>query len=326
MGPHTVRLTKCQLIFSVFLMTCTGYASTWFKFKNATPRQPSVSALTRGSIKISTEVFSQPQHSLKNLAEFSHVWIIFLFHKNGRPFTKTMVAPPRLGGARVGLFSTRSPHRPNPIGLTLAKLEKVEGDTIHLCGLDLLDGTPIIDIKPYITSYDYPQDMKETDSAESHLDSAESDLNSAESHLDSSSVPPTMISNPEWITLGGSEKTLNVAFTQDALSQIRQFSPEAEDPAYRLSFLKSPEEAQKAIEDILREDPRSIYRKMKGQDLLYFCVVDCMHVTTWFDEVIKKCEVLRVMPYSARQAMIEANKKQQWDNNLAKIEDKMKVM
>ncbi|XP_057364431.1 tRNA (adenine(37)-N6)-methyltransferase-like [Daphnia carinata] len=289
-----------------------GYASTWFKFKNATPRQPSVSALTRGSIKISTEVFSQPQHSLKNLAEFSHVWIIFLFHKNGRPFTKTMVAPPRLGGARVGLFSTRSPHRPNPIGLTLAKLEKVEGDTIHLCGLDLLDGTPIIDIKPYITSYDHPQDIEKNDSDESHPDSA--------------SVPPTTISNPEWITLGSSEKTLNVAFTQDALSQIRQFSPDAEDPAYRLSFLKSPEEAQKAIEDILREDPRSIYRKMKGQDLLYFCVVDCMHVTTWFDEVIKKCEVLRVMPYSARQAMIEANKKQQWDNNLAKIEDKMKVM
>lgn len=157
-------------------------------------------------------------------------------------------------------------------------------------------------------------------------DSTESTIDSAESTIDSASGPPVTISNPEWITLGSSEKTLNVAFTQDAVSQIRRFSPEAEDPAYRLSFLKSPEEAQKAIEDILREDPRSIYRKMKGQDLLYFCVVDCMHVTTWFDEVIKKCEVLRVMPYSTRQAMNEANKKQQWDNNLAKIEDKIKVM
>jgi hypothetical protein len=182
-----------------------------------------------------------------------------------------------------------------------------------------LDGTPILDIKPYIPSYDYPQDSEQTDTTTTEA------ADSANATDDSTFAgPPTSVSNPEWITLGGQEKTLNVAFTQDALSQIRKFSPDAEDPAYRLSFLKSPEEAQKAIEDILREDPRSIYRKMKGQDLLYFCVVDCMHVTTWFDECIKKCEVLRIMPYTTRKAMNEANKKQQWDNNLAKIEDKIK--
>lgn len=193
-----------------------------------------------------------------------------------------------------------------------------------------MDGTPIIDIKPYIPSYDYPQDNEQTDSVTTEaIDSATTAVSESTNAIEDPTYcgpqnPPTTVSNPEWITLGGQEKTLNVAFTQDALSQIRKFSPDAEDPAYRLSFLKSPEEAQKAIEDILREDPRSIYRKMKGQDLLYFCVVDCMHVTTWFDECIKKCEVLRVMPYTTRKAMNEANKKQQWDNNLAKIEDKMK--
>jgi hypothetical protein len=207
----------------------------------------------------------------------------------------------------------------------LAKIEKVEGDTVHLCGLDLLDGTPILDIKPYIPSYDYPKESEQTDLTTTESDDSTSATDDSVNTTNNSTCvgPPTTVSNPDWITLGGQEKTLNVAFTQDALSQIRKFSPDAEDPAYRLCFLKSPEEAQTAIEDILREDPRSIYRKMKGQDLLYFCVVDCMHVTTWFDECIKKCEVLRVMPYTTRKAMNEANKKQQWDNNLSKIEDKM---
>lgn len=83
--------------------------------------------------------------------------VLFVFHKNEGQCTKAKVAPPRLDGARVGVFSTRSPHRPNAIGLTLARIESVCGDTLHLCGLDLLDQTPIIDLKPYIPSYDCPR-------------------------------------------------------------------------------------------------------------------------------------------------------------------------
>jgi tRNA (Thr-GGU) A37 N-methylase len=71
-------------------------------------------------------------------------------------FSKTKIAPPRLGGKRVGLFSTRSPHRPNLIGLTLAKLESIEGTKINVSGIDLLNGTPILDIKPFIPAYDVP--------------------------------------------------------------------------------------------------------------------------------------------------------------------------
>jgi tRNA (Thr-GGU) A37 N-methylase len=59
-------------------------------------------------------------------------------------------------GKRVGLFSTRSPHRPNPIGLTLAKLERINGTQVEVSGLDLISGTPVLDIKPYIPKYDMP--------------------------------------------------------------------------------------------------------------------------------------------------------------------------
>ncbi len=83
------------------------------------------------------------EHALDGLQHFSHVWLIFVFHRNSSSDTiKAKVAPPRAGGARVGVFSTRSPHRPNAVGLTLAKLEGVEGSKVRLSGHDLLDGTP----------------------------------------------------------------------------------------------------------------------------------------------------------------------------------------
>ena len=187
------------------------------------------------------------------------------------------------------MFSTRSPHRPNPVGLTLAKIESIEGDTLHLCGLDLLDETPIIDIKPYIPSYDSPQeDSTSTSNAESVV---------------------KCVTNPSWTTLGV-HQTLNVVFTEAALQQISQFSPDASSSDFQLKYLKTAEEAIQAVKDILREDPRSIYRKTKCQDRLYFCIVDTMHVTSWFDEVINKCEVIRVMPYSIRKAMNETGNQQ----------------
>ncbi|XP_006143774.1 tRNA (adenine(37)-N6)-methyltransferase isoform X2 [Tupaia chinensis] len=95
------------------------------------------------------------------LEQFSHVWILFVFHKNGHLSCKAKVQPPRLNGAKTGVFSTRSPHRPNAIGLTLAKLEKVEGGTIYLSGIDMIQGTPVLDIKPYIAEYDSPQNLME---------------------------------------------------------------------------------------------------------------------------------------------------------------------
>ncbi|KAM4052743.1 tRNA (adenine(37)-N6)-methyltransferase [Anomaloglossus baeobatrachus] len=134
-----------------------GYIESCFTGKNGTPRQPSICSLSRGSLKISKKVFNNPEHSLMGLQQFSHVWILFIFHKNGHLSCKAKVQPPRLNGAKTGVFSTRSPHRPNAIGLTLAKLDKVEGDTVYLSGIDMIQGTPVLDIKPYIAEYDSPQ-------------------------------------------------------------------------------------------------------------------------------------------------------------------------
>ncbi|XP_050012002.1 tRNA (adenine(37)-N6)-methyltransferase [Alexandromys fortis] len=137
-----------------------GYLESCFLAKNGTPRQPSICSYSRACLKIRKSIFNNPKHSLMGLEQFSHVWILFVFHKNGHLNYKAKVQPPRLNGAKTGVFSTRSPHRPNAIGLTLAKLEKVEGGAVFLSGIDMIHGTPVLDIKPYIADYDTPQNLE----------------------------------------------------------------------------------------------------------------------------------------------------------------------
>ncbi|CAL1290993.1 unnamed protein product [Larinioides sclopetarius] len=144
-------------------MTPVGFISSCFKTKNGIPRQPSLCLAAKGTLTIEKRIFSNPEHSLIGLKEFSHIWILFVFHENGsHTAVKAKVHPPRLNGTSVGVFSTRSPHRPCPIGLSLTKLDKIEGSTLFLSGIDLLDGTPVLDIKPYIPLYDIPLNLKET--------------------------------------------------------------------------------------------------------------------------------------------------------------------
>ena len=93
--------------------------------------------------------------ALRGLETFSHVWIQFIFHQTARDGWKATVRPPRLGGnERVGVFASRSNFRPNPIGLSVVELLAVEGTTLKLGGGDFLDGTPVLDIKPYIPYVD----------------------------------------------------------------------------------------------------------------------------------------------------------------------------
>lgn len=132
-----------------------GVIRTNFPEKRAVPRQPSVCSKLSGFIEINKDIFNNPEHSLERLGDFSHLWIIYHFHKNDS-HAKAKVAPPRLGGERVGIFSTRSPHRPCPIGLSLVEIDRIEGCRIYFHGTDMVDGTPILDIKPYIPRYDSP--------------------------------------------------------------------------------------------------------------------------------------------------------------------------
>jgi tRNA-Thr(GGU) m(6)t(6)A37 methyltransferase TsaA len=118
------------------------------------PRQPGLVPEARGIIKFNND--PDFQHALKGLEQFTHLWIVFLFHSHGGTKWKPTIRPPRLGGKeKMGVLASRSPHRPNPIGLSAVKIEKIDasakgGAEIHVSGVDLLDGTPVLDIKPYL--------------------------------------------------------------------------------------------------------------------------------------------------------------------------------
>ena len=92
----------------------------------------------------------QPTNSLRGLDGYSHCVLTFVFHRNSNLRFNPLVFPPKLSGKKMGVFSTRSPHRWNNIGLTIAKIDRVEKDTVYLSGVDLVDNTPILDIKPYL--------------------------------------------------------------------------------------------------------------------------------------------------------------------------------
>lgn len=125
-----------------------GVLESCFKEKFATPRQPHLVPASTARLRVYSRY--NPAHSLAGLAEFSHVWLISWFHLNTNKTFHPKIHPPRLKGGKIGVFASRSPHRPNPIGLSLARLEKVEGDALYLSGIDLIHGTPILDVKPYL--------------------------------------------------------------------------------------------------------------------------------------------------------------------------------
>ncbi|KYM83998.1 Nef-associated protein 1 [Atta colombica] len=133
-----------------------GVISTWFPNKRATPRQPGICGRVPGKLTLYNSIFTNPDHALQGLQDFSHMWILFHFHRNDSTHTRAKVAPPRLNGIRTGVFSTRSPHRPCPIGLSLVKILKIENHTIYFEGVDMINQTPVLDIKPYIPQYDSP--------------------------------------------------------------------------------------------------------------------------------------------------------------------------
>ncbi|MDD5758524.1 MAG: tRNA (N6-threonylcarbamoyladenosine(37)-N6)-methyltransferase TrmO [Desulfobulbaceae bacterium] len=135
-----------------------GYIQSCFKEKFGVARQSMMIPQALGVLKLNPDP-AYP-NSLNHLKEFSHLWIIFVFHKNIAKGWKPLINPPRLEAPKqVGVFASRSPHRPNPLGMSAVKLEKIDfsapgGIELHLSGLDILDGTPVLDIKPYLSFAD----------------------------------------------------------------------------------------------------------------------------------------------------------------------------
>jgi len=370
-----------------------GHVKSVFQGKSGTPRQSGLSKYARASLTVNRAHFNNPDHSLLGLEGFSHVWLLWVFHADSGVAIKAKVAPPRLGGTRVGVFSTRSPHRPANIGLTLAKVEHVKGDTITMSGIDLIEGTPVLDIKPYIPAYDMVErsieDLAEEDddiAAEEaeeektldkisknddqragellqRLQAGEEGIkvrpvgevehrenlldfvswatrgfttertggfnaertggstdeesgdntrhSTCESLVDSSSGQVKDVSTmkpdesekvedpgetdskkekqvyvPEWIA--NPDADLAVVFSSRAEQDLNNIdlSP--------CNWLRSAQELRGLVTDMMRADPRSVYRKNRGSDRLYFTTVDTVHVTAWYDDSLGGMEVLRL--------------------------------
>ena len=132
---------------------------------------------------------------LDGLEDYGYIWLVFIFHIGMDDYNpqKTKISPPKLEGKKKGVFATRSPHRYNPIGLSLAKLDKIEDKTVFMSGADLIHGTPIIDIKPY-----------------HYLDS-----------LDNQELEQSCKVFPEWLVESKEKGRLNVAFSPESQDELK---------------------------------------------------------------------------------------------------------
>jgi tRNA-Thr(GGU) m(6)t(6)A37 methyltransferase TsaA len=124
-----------------------------YREKFAIPRQPNLVSAAKGKVILIGE--ANNQELVRDIEQFSHLWLLFVFHGTQAQGWKPLVRPPRLGGnVKTGVLATRSTFRPNPIGISVVKLDKIvtqkKQTVLHISGLDLLNGTPIIDIKPYV--------------------------------------------------------------------------------------------------------------------------------------------------------------------------------
>jgi tRNA-Thr(GGU) m(6)t(6)A37 methyltransferase TsaA len=149
----TTKSTAAQFCFEP-----VGIVHSCFRDKFGVPRQPQLAPAAQGRIEL-LEPYNRSE-ALRGLEGFSHLWVVFVFHRARGEAWKPTVRPPRLGGnTRIGVFASRSPQRPNPLGLSLVRLDRIEQDrhslSLHISNLDLIDGTPVLDIKPYLPYADY---------------------------------------------------------------------------------------------------------------------------------------------------------------------------
>jgi tRNA-Thr(GGU) m(6)t(6)A37 methyltransferase TsaA len=133
--------------------TPIGIIHSPFQELSNMPIQPAAGKGVKGTV----EIYPDYAAGLKDLDGFSHIILLYHFHKNSGYKLEVV---PFLDTEKRGLFSTRAPKRPNPIGLSIVKLNRVEGATIHVENLDILDGTPLLDIKPYVGEFDRQEEIR----------------------------------------------------------------------------------------------------------------------------------------------------------------------
>ena len=129
------------------IYTPIGIIHSPFKQPKGTPIQPKAAKGIKGEV----EVFSEYAEGLKNIEEFSHIILIYHFHLIKKV---NLLVKPYMDEELHGLFSTRAPGRPNPIGISVVKLKEVKQNILYVENIDILDGTPLLDIKPYVPDFD----------------------------------------------------------------------------------------------------------------------------------------------------------------------------
>lgn len=134
-------------------ISAIGTVHSPYKEKFAIPRQPGLVTAAKGCIELDSTLNAADM--VEGLTDFSHIWVLFLFHQTIAHGWKAKVKPPRLGGnQKLGVLATRSTFRPNGIGMSAVQLDEITTDNdsikLHISGLDLLDQTPVVDIKPYV--------------------------------------------------------------------------------------------------------------------------------------------------------------------------------
>lgn len=145
---HTTR--HADAFRSPFTFTPIGVVRSPYTERFGTPRQPTITTQVKGDAMLPAriELLPELEPSLAGLLGHDRIWVVFVFHLNTGHGAR--VRSPRDESDTRGLFATRSPHRPNPIGLSCLHLTGIEGSVLHVLGTDILDYTPVLDIKPYV--------------------------------------------------------------------------------------------------------------------------------------------------------------------------------
>jgi tRNA-Thr(GGU) m(6)t(6)A37 methyltransferase TsaA len=235
---------------TTFNFTSIGHVESCFPEKFSVPRQGNLLKLTKAKIILQNNIDIS---CLDGLDNFEYLWIVYVFHLN-KNFTKTKISPPKYEGNKLGIFATRTPHRFNPIGLTLVKLEKIEKNEIIISSVDMITGTPILDIKPY-----------------HHLESL--DLN--------------QIKYPEWIkTQASEEKKAKVSFSEKALEELKEILN-----SKKLIFYEDYDEIIELIKCLLEIDPHSKYTRKKKETFIYAFYVDKLNIIYQYDADKQEVEI-----------------------------------
>lgn len=230
-----------------YLYKSIGNIESPFPDRRGTPRQP-ILVQARGRIKFNKKII-QHEH-FHELKDFSHIWILFVFHENTSISTKlpSKIKPPRLHGSKVGCLSTRSPHRPNNIGLSVCEIVNVGNDYIDIIGVDMVDGTPVLDIKPYI-----PYDIITSDIPLPVTRSL-------------SSI--TKLRVPEWV-YEYDIKIKPVIFSEVALNSLMDIHTQKHQ-----KFCQDYDQAIQFITQVLQQDIRSVHQGRGEEGMNYNCNLD----------------------------------------------------